>query len=157
MRSKLGRFFERRLKSDVAKDLPPKHTYKKELEMSDLQKRLYRDELNAVVAMRQNGKAPQGMMFKVIAAFRQICDSPYLSVMDYSQIDIDELISSSSKLSVTVSILDKIRTDNEKVIIFTDHKDTQRLLRNVVFADMAWMSVLLTERPPQQQRLNLRN
>lgn len=133
LRSKLGRFFERRLKLDVAKDLPPKHIYKKKQEMSDLQKRLYRDELNAVVATRQNGKTPQGMMFKVIAAFRQICDSPYISVVDYSQIDIDKLINSSSKLSVTINILDKIRNDNEKVIIFTDHKDTQRLLRNVVF------------------------
>ena len=35
LRSKLGRFFERRLKSYVAKDLPPKHTYKKEQDMSD--------------------------------------------------------------------------------------------------------------------------
>ena len=103
--------------------------WQKKQEMSDLQKRLYRDELNAVVATRQNGKTPQGMMFKVIAAFRQICDSPYLSVVDYSQIDIDKLINSSSKLSVTINILDKIRNDNEKVIIFTDQRYTEAVAK----------------------------
>lgn len=133
LRARLGCYFERRLKTDVAKDLPAKRVYRKEMEMSKLQKQLYRDELNAVMSTRCEGKMPQGMMFKVIAAFRQICDSPYLSNIDYSEIELDELVSSSSKLHITVSILDDILQKKEKVIIFTDHKDTQRLLRSVIY------------------------
>lgn len=133
LRSRLGRYFERRLKADVAKDLPLKHVYKNAVEMSNLQKQLYRDELNAVMAVRNEGKTPQGLMFKVIAALRQICDSPYLSTPDYSDIELGELISTSSKMQATINILDEIKVKSEKVIIFTDHKDTQRLLRNVIY------------------------
>lgn len=133
LRSRLGRYFERRLKADVAKDLPLKHVFKNTVEMSNLQKQLYRDELNAVLSVRSEGKTPDGFMFKVIAAFRQICDSPYLSTPDYSDVELSELIDSSSKMQATISVLDEIKMRNEKVIIFTDHKDTQRLLRNVIY------------------------
>ena len=133
LRSRLGRYFERRLKADVAKDLPLKHVFKNTVEMSDLQKHLYRDELNAVLSVRSEGKTPDGFMFKVIAALRQICDSPYLSTPDYADVELSELIGSSSKMQATISVLDEIKMRNEKVIIFTDHKDTQRLLRNVIY------------------------
>lgn len=133
LRTKLGCYFERRLKTDVAKDLPPKRVYRKKAEMSKLQKQLYHDELKAIQATRHEGKMPQGLMFKAISAFRQICDCPYLSNMDYSVIQLEELVNSSSKLHLTVSILDEIQQRNEKVIIFTDHKDTQRLLQNVIY------------------------
>lgn len=133
LRPRLGRYFERRLKSDVAKDLPLKHVFKNAIEMSDLQKQQYRDELNAVLSVRGEGKTPDGFMFKVITALRQICDSPYLSTPDPSDIELNELVDSSSKMRATISILNGIKTKNEKAIIFTDHKDTQRMLRNVIY------------------------
>lgn len=131
LRSELGIYFERRLKVDVAKDLPAKYIHKREGEMSARQKLLYRSEINAVIKMRSENNCPPGYMFKVISAFRQICDSPNLND-DYTKIGVDELINSSSKLLVTTNILNEIKSRDEKVIIFTDHKDTQRLLQYVV-------------------------
>lgn len=132
LRSNLGEYFKRRMKSEVAKELPVKHIFMKKIEMSALQKQQYREELNAVKRVREEGLNAQGLMFKAIEAFRQICDCPYLSMTNCSEMDITELIDSSSKLRITVEILDAIRSRNEKVIIFTDHKDTQRMLRYIV-------------------------
>lgn len=131
LRSQLGIYFERRLKTDVAKDLPAKYIHKKGEEMSKRQQLLYQGEMNAVVKMRQEGDCPPGYMFKAISAFRRICDSPNLTD-NYTKMDLNELISNSSKLLITTHILDEIKFREEKVIIFTDHKDTQRLLQYVV-------------------------
>lgn len=131
LRSQLGIYFERRLKTDVAKDLPAKYIHKRGKEMSKSQLMLYQGEMNAVVRMQKEGNCPPGYMFKVISAFRRICDSPNLTD-NYTKMELDELISNSSKLHVTTRILDEIKSREEKVIIFTDHKDTQRLLQYII-------------------------
>ena len=63
-----------------------------------------------------------------IMDIREVCENPYLSDSSLSQHDLTELIDSSARLQVTIAFLDRIKAKNEKVIIFAERKETQKML-----------------------------
>ena len=122
---KLGAFFMRRLKKDAAKDLPEKYEIKERIEMPSIQDDTYRNVINKYVT----GIQPN--MLVTIMDMREISEHPYLYDRSLHEHKYDELVESSARLLATILILDKIKANNEKVIIFAEHKETQKMLQRV--------------------------
>lgn len=122
---KLGVYFMRRLKKDAAKDLPEKLEMKKQVAMPMVQDSTYRNEINRYV----RGEEPN--MLVTIMHIREISEHPYLYDNTLANHDSSEVIETSARLQATIPFLDSIRDKNEKVIIFAERKETQRMLQRV--------------------------
>lgn len=117
----------RRMKKDVAKDLPVKYELKQEIEMPAKQEEIYEsvvDEFN---------NEEDGNMLETILRIREISEHPYLYEHTIGQHDVPELINVSARLRATIPFLDTIRDKNEKVILFAERKETQRMLQRISF------------------------
>ncbi len=140
LRSKLNVYFKRRLKSDVAKDLPNKYSKKVPKEMPEIQKTMYRSVLNRAIQneldneeRRAHGESAKNIMLEIIQELRNIVDHPYASQFNLEEYSVEELVESSGKLQATLEVLGEIKDRNEKVIIFTHTKKIQRMLRKVCY------------------------
>lgn len=136
LRKNIGDFILRRLKSDVAKDLPKKFDNefsRKKRTMFPEQLSRYKQEIELANNKDIKGVEKRNQILKSIWAIRDISDHPYLLNGQIFSKSTDELISSSSKLYTTVSILEEIKYNNQKVIIFADRKETQKMLQKVIF------------------------
>lgn len=122
---RLGVFFLRRMKNEVAKDLPVKHEVKRRTEMPQQQERYYKQEQNDYIA----GVQPNILL--TIMALREISDHPYLHDQTISIRSEQEIVEASARLMATVEILKDIRSKDEKVIIFAERKDTQAMLQRI--------------------------
>lgn len=119
---KLGTYFMRRLKKDVAKDLPQKTEIKQRQEMPVAQSDVYK----RVVSEYNSGVQPN--MLCAIMDIREVCEHPYLYDSSLPHHGLKELVDASARLEATVAFLDIIKTKNEKVIIFAERKETQKML-----------------------------
>ena len=119
---KLGIYFMRRLKKDAAKDLPQKIELKQQQEMPEVQSNIYKRVVNNYVS----GVQPN--MLLTIMNIREVCEHPYLYDSSLSQHNLSELIDSSARLQVTITFLDRIKERVEKVIIFVERKETQKMI-----------------------------
>ena len=119
---KMGIYFMRRLKSDVAKDLPEKVELKQQMEMPTIQSDTYKHVVNDYVS----GAQPN--MLLTIMDIREVSEHPYLYDSTLSLRTMQELTDSSARLQVTIAFLDRIKEKNEKVIIFAERKETQKML-----------------------------
>ena len=125
LRHELGGYFLRRIKADVSKDLPEKHVEYHKVPMPSEQYSRYVSAINL-------GIKTHAHPFERIQSLRKISDHPYLDFKDIEHISVDDLIRSSAKLSATMRILEDIRAKNEKVIIFTDRRDMQRMFQRIL-------------------------
>lgn len=123
---KLGIHFMRRLKTDIADELPEKHEIKERINMPELQDKAYKDVVNQYVS----GKQPN--MLVTIMEMRAISEHPFLFDSTLPDHTDKELVENSARLIATIKFLDEIRRKNEKVIIFAEHKATQKMLRRIV-------------------------
>lgn len=127
LRNKIGDFFKRRLKVDVAKDLPKKY----DNENSILKKEMPKVQLDRYI-MEMNIPARAGTdVLKYIFAIKDISEHPYILDKTIERFSSKELVETSAKLSCTVDILRDIQERDEKVIIFAERKETQRMLKRV--------------------------
>lgn len=117
----------RRLKKDVAKDLPEKHELKQQIQMPPLQENIYHDVINNYLSSKQSN------MLVTIMKIREISEHPYLYNSTLSEHDFDELITTSAKLQATITFLDKIKSKNEKVILFAERKEIQKMLQKICY------------------------
>lgn len=118
----------RRMKKDIAKDLPPKYESEecKSLLMGTKQEALYRHELATFSnSGSTEGKKSQGntAILGLLHKMKMICAHP--SLVDAS---IDAVID-SPKLSWVLTELEKIKSKDEKVILFTEFREIQRALQ----------------------------
>lgn len=125
--SKLGIFFMRRLKQDVVKDLPNKIEQKKLIKMPTLQENEYIAAINKYI----NGIHHN--MLLTIMSIREISEHPYLHDSTLLQHESKELIETSARLMITISFLDQIKEKNEKVILFAERRETQKMLQKIVW------------------------
>ena len=123
---KLGVYFMRRLKKDAAKDLPEKLELKQQVEMPSVQEITYRKVINNYVS----GQQPN--MLLTIMDIREVSEHPYLydSTLQIMH-ELDELVETSARLQATIPFLDRIKDKGEKAIIFSERKDTQKMLQRV--------------------------
>ena len=146
LREKVGWHMLRRLKEDVAKDLPPKtehpsnwdpslgmHSWSSE--MTTEQHQVYAgiqkhfDEVTRLGVERYVTS-----LLRALEGWRLAVDHPLLvekleGVL--SDQPVNELIAQSAKLTHSVGIIDDIQAKGEKVLVFTNFKMTQRMLRRV--------------------------
>lgn len=122
---KMGIYFMRRLKIDAAKDLPEKIELKQQMEMPTVQSDTYKRVVN------EYASGAQPNMLLTIMDIRKVSEHPYLYDSTLSQRTMQELTDSSARLQVTIAFLDRIKEKNEKVIIFADRKETQKMLWRV--------------------------
>ncbi len=122
---KLGIYFKRRLKKDAAKDLPEKYEYKQQIVMPSVQEKTYRNVVNDYVS----GDQPN--MLLTILDIREVSEHPYLYDETLTEHEPDELVETSARLQATIPILDKIKEKEEKVIIFAERKETQKMLQRI--------------------------
>lgn len=118
----------RRMKKDIAKDLPPKYESEecKSLSMASKQEALYRGEIASFSGQSQSADklGQDNMVFLgLFHRLKMICAHP-------SSIDTSfNFIGASPKMLWTLSQLEQIKLKNEKVIIFTELREIQRALK----------------------------
>ena len=136
LRNNIGVFIKRRLKKDVAKDLPTKHDNEKsriKKVMPPIQLERYKQEIEMANNSELEGVEKRNQKLKSLWAVRDISDHPYLLESQILKFTSDELISSSSKLQTTIGILADIKSKSEKVIVFADRRETQKMLQKIVY------------------------
>jgi SNF2 family DNA or RNA helicase len=122
---KMGAYYMRRMKSDVAKDLPNKEIVTNRTLMPKEQMNSYVQALNEYAAGDHKD------MLQTIHRLRTISEHPYFQTEKLEDSPSDELIRTSARLEATISYIDKIKERNEKVIVFALFKETQRMLQKV--------------------------
>lgn len=76
-----------------------------------------------------NGIQPN--MLVTIMNLREVSEHPYLYDSALTTHDINELVSTSARLQATIKFLDSIKEKEEKVIIFVERKETQKMLQKL--------------------------
>lgn len=122
----LGIHFMRRMKIDVAQDLPEKIEVKQKAEMPQSQKTVY------LSAIEKYNKGIQPNMLVTIQNIKAISEHPFLYQDRLDNHSIEELIETSARLVVTEEFLNEIRDRNEKAIIFVERKEVQRMLQRML-------------------------
>lgn len=136
LRNKIGVFIKRRLKQDVAKDLPLKVEHKNSVykrEMPSIQLERYKVEMELAKNSDIVGVDRRNQILKSLWAIRDISDHPFLVDSQVGNFKTEELVSASAKLQVVRDILEEVRAKNEKAIVFADRKETQKLLQRVIY------------------------
>ena len=156
LRNNIGFFIKRRLKSDVAKDLPKKHdnhNSRIKKEMPSIQFNRYKLEIELVNDSKLEGTDKRNQKLKSIQAIRDISDHPYLLENQIEKISTSELIESSSKLQITLEILADINSKYEKVIVFADRRETQKMLQRVVYDTFGIFASIINGDTPTTKQL----
>lgn len=136
LREKIGVFIKRRLKRDVAKDLPQKNDnknsrVKKIMPFTQLER--YKVEIDQAQNKDLTGVDRRNQILKSLWAIRDISDHPFLIDSQIANFKSDELVSTSAKLQVLIDILEEVRAKDEKAIVFADRKETQKMLQKVIY------------------------
>ena len=134
IRERIGVHLKRRLKTDILDDLPEKYIHVEDCqqEMPPIQSERYQAALQSTQDGESSGPQQRKRILQILQQLRDISDHPLLADSQWEDLSIVEIIEQSAKLMVTVQLLEKIRTDNEKVILFAERRKTQQLLAHVV-------------------------
>ena len=132
LRKRIDPFKLRRLKTEVAKDLPPLNQQVRAVRMLDEQQQLYRDLVQEIVpagieALRNRG-GPLDVLEKLLR-LRQICAHPKL--LDKTL----PLYGSSAKFDELRDLLEECLEAEHKVLVFTQWKQMADLIREHLAAE----------------------
>ncbi|EHO11884.1 MULTISPECIES: SNF2-related protein [Myroides] len=156
LRNNIGVFIKRRLKSDVAKDLPKKHDNQNsriKKVMPSVQLDRYKNEIAIANDSELEGVERRNQKLKSLWAVRDISDHPYLLENQILNFTSDDLIKSSSKLQTTVGILTDIQYKKEKVIVFADRRETQKMLQKIVYDIFGIFASIINGDTPTTKKL----
>lgn len=132
LRDKIGGYIKRRLKIDVAKELPTKHDNEKSIIKRVMPPAQLEKYLAAIETSNNTVGDRKGTdILKTIFSIKDISEHPYIANNNLHKYNAEELISTSAKLQITIELLDKIKESDEKVIIFAERKETQRMLQKI--------------------------
>lgn len=136
LRSQIEPWVLRRMKQDVA-ELPPKNEEPCLLPMSARQRALYSAAINEFRdAMKVEGKDRANAVLGLLHRLRMICANPLAVGRDDADfLSVDEHVAHSPKLAWLMEQLDRIRhrgEDGEKVIVFSEYREIQRLIQQAV-------------------------
>ncbi len=158
IRERIGVYFKRRLKTDILDDLPEKHIHDEDCrqDMPPIQVERYQAALQSTQNRESTGSQQRNQILKVLHQLRDISDHPLLADSQWDDLPITELIEQSAKLMVTVTLLEKIRNVNEKVILFAERRKTQHLLAHVIREYFGLRDVYIVngDTPGSAQRAN---
>jgi HJR/Mrr/RecB family endonuclease/superfamily II DNA or RNA helicase len=114
----------RRLKEDHLKGLPNKKIHALPKDMPELQSKTY----EAVIEQAMSGEKHSGKMLETLQRLRVVSLHPNMSETDLD----DVFINSSARLITTFETLDKIASQNEKALIFTETRQIQGILAQII-------------------------
>jgi len=156
LRNNIGVFIKRRLKIDVAKDLPTKHDNEKsriKKIMPPIQLDRYKQEIEMANNSKLDGVEKSNQRLKSLWAVRDISDHPFLLESQILNFTSDELIASSSKLQTTIGILADIESKSEKVIVFADRRETQKMLQKIVYDTFGLFTSIINGDTPATKQI----
>ena len=120
--NRISRVYKRRTKSEeLADQLPPKNSILKEVPMGPLQRKLYEEVLSLVKNKMLSG-------LEAIQKLKALSSHPALINDEYVDVPIEQV----PKLQETIQLIEEIREKNEKVLIFTEYKKMQAILRKSI-------------------------
>ena len=120
--NRISRVYKRRTKSEeLADQLPPKNSILKEVPMGPLQRKLYEEVLSLVKNKMLSG-------LEAIQKLKALSSHPALINDEYVDVPIEQV----PKLQETIRLIEEIREKNEKVLIFTEYKKMQAILRKSI-------------------------
>ena len=126
----------RRLKIDVAKDLPEKHVVSSlknpeavYLQMSSYQRKLYADALELFKRRRDPGQSgPFSNHLELLHYLRQVCTDPHAIGEVFTPEPLSDYRKKSPKLDWLLHTLEIVRQKGEKAIVFVEFRPMQRML-----------------------------
>ncbi|MCB9665824.1 MAG: DEAD/DEAH box helicase [Alphaproteobacteria bacterium] len=134
----------RRMKEDVAKDLPAIHRHEIPVELGEMQRLLY-------LRIRQGLAAgTRGEVLGTIQRLMQVCSHPLL-LAPGQRGRVDPVVV-CPKLAQTVSILEQVRARGEKAIVFARWLALQDLLADVLYDRFGLRVAVLNGSVPSAQR-----
>lgn len=148
---KLGVYFMRRLKKDAAKDLPDKIELKEKELMPPVQKEAYASVVNDYTS----GIQPN--MLVTIMHLREVSEHPYLYDSTLLNHETDEIVDTSARLQATIKFLDEIKKKEEKVIIFVERKETQKMLQKLCLKRYGIITKIINGDTPSIVKRNMPN
>lgn len=148
---KLGVYFMRRLKKDAAKDLPDKIELKEKVLMPPVQKEAYASVVNDYTS----GIQPN--MLVTIMHLREVSEHPYLYDSTLLNHETDEIVDTSARLQATIKFLDEIKKKEEKVIIFVERKETQKMLQKLCLKRYGIITKIINGDTPSIVNRNMPN
>lgn len=148
---KLGVYFMRRLKKDAAKDLPDKIELKEKMLMPPVQKETYASVVNDYTS----GIQPN--MLVTIMHLREVSEHPYLYDSTLLNHETDEIVETSARLQATIKFLDEIKKKGEKVIIFVERKETQKMLQKLCLERYGIITKIINGDTPSIVKRNMPN
>lgn len=148
---KLGVYFMRRLKKDAAKDLPDKIELKEKVLMPPVQKEAYASVVNDYTS----GIQPN--MLVTIMHLREVSEHPYLYDSTLLNHETDEIVDTSVRLQATIKFLDEIKKKEEKVIIFVERKETQKMLQKLCLERYGIITKIINGDTPSIVKRNMPN
>ena len=148
---KLGVYFMRRLKKDAAKDLPDKIELKEKVLMPPVQKEIYASVVNDYTS----GIQPN--MLVTIMHLREVSEHPYLYDSTLLNHETDEIVETSARLQATIKFLDEIKKKEEKVIIFVERKETQKMLQKLCLERYGIITKIINGDTPSIVKRNMPN
>jgi SNF2 family DNA or RNA helicase len=131
--SRLRPFIMRRTKGQVARELPPRSEENMLCEMSDLQEKLYREQLTQAQHMLLTTAGSDALakrrfaILQAITRLRQICCHPALVVPDARGEE-------SAKLNALLDLLDQLHDEGHKVLVFSQFVTMLNLIRDRLVA-----------------------
>jgi len=127
LKRKIGQLYIRRTKEEVLKDkLPEKVSHVINCDLTPIQVNYYNKIMFDYAASDQRSPLP------FIHKIKLISDCPYLLDRDVTKIEIEKLVQSSGRLTSMVNVLKDIESKEEKVIVFTEYRKTQNLIRRII-------------------------
>lgn len=148
---KLGVYFMRRLKKDAAKDLPKKIEFKEKILMPSVQKVTY----TSIVNDYTSGIQPN--MLVTIMHLREVSEHPYLYDSTLFSHETEEIVDASARLQATVKFLDEIKHKKEKVIIFVERKESQKMLQKLCLKRYGIVTKIINGDTPSIIKRNVPN
>lgn len=139
-------FMIRRLKSDVAKGLPPKTETLIMVGMSKMQKQLYKKlllrDIEAITG--KNTNSGKTAILNIVMQLRKCCNHPYLfeGVEDRTLDPLGEhLIENCGKLNMVDKLLKKLKERGSRVLIFTQMTRILDILEDFLVSNVCAYSV----------------
>ncbi|WP_244671839.1 DEAD/DEAH box helicase [Pseudoxanthomonas spadix] len=143
LREQISPWALRRMKAEVA-DLKPKTEIPCELAMSAKQRGLYAAAARQFRETVDSGKGGSTAALSLLHQLRQICANPLAAADDRSEfLPLDEHLRHSPKLAWLVDRLQEIRAAGEKVIVFTEFRDIQRLIQRAIASRLNYQASIV--------------
>ena len=125
-------FILRRLKSDksIIADLPDKFENDQFCSLSTWQAAVYQSTTQELMTrvIHSEGINRRGIVFKLLIALKQICNHP----LQYLRGTDEPLAEDSGKVLLLFQLLESIYENNEKVLIFSQYKETGDMLNKLI-------------------------